>query len=578
MSILPRAMTLWEAARALDDARRLMRDRQPAEAEERCREILRAQPSHPDALHLLGLLLLGRGRGDLAVGLLRRAVTASPNVAGIHRDLGHALRSQGMVDEALASYERAYALDPDPGLRVTMALLLPVIPRSTADIAAWRSRLTRGLDALAAEGLTLDDPLAQVGTTAFHLAYHGLSDREIQEHIARFYVNACPDLTWSAPHCRPGTTRQCGDGRLKIGIVTAYLREHTIAKVNRGLIAHLDRDRFHVTVLHLGAEDAWTGEIAATADRAVRLTGTLAEMRHTIAAEELDLLFYVDVGMHAATTFLAYARLAPVHCVSWGHPVSTGIPNVDFYISSRDLEPPSRGTEYSERLVTFDRLPTFYHRPQRAGTRRDRAWFGFDEHQRLYVCPQLLFKLHPDVDRVLGDILRRDPQGILVFLEGERGTESYRQILFRERFTRANPEVADFIVFRPFLDGDAFIDLLEIADVLLDPPWFGGGNTSLEAFSVGTPIVTWPGPFARGRTTYAGFRRMDVLDGIVASLDDYADRAVAIATDPAWRSDIRDRILARNHLLYEDRGVIREFEDFFERAIATATERKDGRP
>jgi protein O-GlcNAc transferase len=444
-----------------------------------------------------------------------------------------------------------------------------VIPQSEADIRFWRERLERELDALATEGITLDDPLEQVGMTAFHLAYHGLSDRHLQENIARFYLEACPDLAWTASHCRPGAPRPSRDGRYRIGIVTAYLRYHTIAKVNRGLIRHLDRERFDVTVFHLGPEDAWTAEIAASADRAVRLPRTLAGMRETIAAEQLDLLFNIDAGMHAATTFLAYARLAPVQCVSWGHPVTTGIRAQDWYISAADLEPDGSEAEYTERLVRFDRLPTFYLRPD-VPAETDRERFGFIPSQRLYVCPQLLFKLHPSFDAVLADILRRDPAGIVVLLEGVDGTESPRQRLVRERFGRANPDVADRLVFRPFLDADAFIALLAVADVLLDPPWFGGGNTSLEAFAVGTPIVTWPGPFARGRTTFAGLKRMGVLDGVVETLDDYADRAVRIATDPALREDIRQRIVGRNHLIYEDPGVIREFETFFARAIDAA--------
>lgn len=553
----------------LDHARDHVRLGQPGQAEELCRAILRRDAHQPEALHLLGMLLLGRGRADLAIPLLRRAIAVRPEDARFQTDLGHALRSQGEAHEALACYERAHALAPDPGLRVNMALLLPVIPQSAADIRFWRERLERELDALADEGLTLDDPLEQVGMTAFHLAYHGVSDRRLQEKIARLYLDSCPGLAWTAPHCRLRTPRPSSDGRYRIGIVTAYLRYHTIAKVNRGLIRFLDRERFEVTVFHLGPEDAWTAEIAAGADRAIRLPRSLAGMREAIAAEELDLLFNIDAGMHAATTFLAYARLAPVQCVSWGHPVTTGIPAQDWYISAADLEPDGSEAEYTERLVRFDRLPTCYLRPEApSNPRRER--FGFEATQRLYVCPQLLFKLHPSFDDILAGILRRDPVGVIVLLEGAGGTESPRQRLVRERFARAHPALADRLIFRPFLDAGAFIELLAVADVLLDPPWFGGGNTSLEAFAVGTPIVTWPGPFARGRTTFAGLKRMGVLDGVVDTLEDYADRAVHIATDPALREDIRRRIRARNHLVYEDPGVIGEFETFFARAIDAA--------
>ncbi len=560
----------WGAVRDVAEARRLVAEGRFGEAEDLCRRILRAQPRQPDALHLLGRLLLGR-RGDLAVSLLGRAVAASPNVPDFHTDLGHALRTQGHTDAALASYRRSIALRPDPGVRVNMATLLPVIPRSKQELLSWRQRFEAEVDHLLASGeLELDDPLEQVGTTSFFLAYHGLSDRRLQEKLARLYLSACPGLAWVAPHCRPDAPPADGDGRYRVGFVSAFLRHHTIAKVTRGLIEHLSRDRFHVTVAQLGPSDDWSAAIAASADRAIRLSGTLADMRQTLADAALDLIFYPDVGMHPATSFLSYARLAPVQCVTWGHPETTGIPTLDYYLSSVDLEPPGSEAEYSERLVRLDHLPTFYSRPTRDGERRGRAWFGVDERQRLYVCPQLIFKLHPDFDPVLGEILRRDPGGVLLFLEGPQGGESHRLTLFRERLAAANPDVAERIVFRPFLDGDAFLDLLAAADVLLDPPFFGGGNTSYEAFSVGTPTVTWPGPFARGRTAFACYRRMGILDCVVESLDDYADRAVRLATDPGWREEVRSKILARNGALYEDLGAVRELEGFFERAIAQA--------
>lgn len=559
----------WGAARALDEARRWIDVGQPVRAEELCRQILRAQPTHPDALHLLGSLLLGRQPLDLAEALLRRAVEVNPLVPAYHVDLGRAYRIQGMPDEALASFQRAYALSPDPGLRIKMALLLPVVAKSRNDLLAWRARLEREIDALTADRVTLDDPIAQGGLPAFHLAYHGLSDRHLQEKLARFYLTACPSLAWTAPHCRPGDRRSPHGERFRIGFASALFRFHTIAKVTQGIIEKLARDRFHVTVFEYGSLDDWSQRIAERADHSVQLTGSLAEMRQAIAREQLDLLFYPDIGMNPVTYFLAFARLAPVQCVSWGHPETTGIPGIDYYLSSVDLEPEGSAAEYSERLATLDHLPTYYYRPAVPADELGHQRFRFDDRRRLYVYPQMLFKLHPDFDPILGDILRRDPGGNLIVLDGTEQRESHLATLFRERFARVNPDVADRLVVRPFLNGADFLRLLAVADVLLDPPYFGGGNTTLEALAVGTPIVTWPGPFARGRTTFACFRRMGIMDGVVSTLDDYAERAVRIATDRGWRDGIRDRILARNTVIYEDSGAIREIETFFAQAIAT---------
>ena len=97
--------------------------------------------------------------------------------------------------------------------------------------------------------------------------------------------------------------------------------------------------------------------IGQSAERAERLSGALDVARRQIAAAELDIVFYPDIGMEALTYFLAFARLAPVQCVTWGHPVTTGIPALDYFVSSELLEPDGAEAHYAERLVRLPRLP-----------------------------------------------------------------------------------------------------------------------------------------------------------------------------------------------------------------------------
>src|SRR3546814_8369575 len=72
------------------------------------------------------------------------------------------------------------------------------------------------------------------------------------------------------------------------------------------------------------------------------------------SSDLLDLLLYTDIGMNAFSYFLAFARLAPVQCVTWGHPDTTGIPALDYFISNDLAEPEDAESHYSERLVRLD--------------------------------------------------------------------------------------------------------------------------------------------------------------------------------------------------------------------------------
>ena len=98
-NILERALALHEAGR-LDEAESLYRD------------VLAAEPAHPDALHYLGLAANDRGKPEAAIALIRRAIDQRPDRATYHLNLGNLLEAQGSVEAALAAYREAARLEP----------------------------------------------------------------------------------------------------------------------------------------------------------------------------------------------------------------------------------------------------------------------------------------------------------------------------------------------------------------------------------------------------------------------------------------------------------------------------------
>ncbi len=234
------------------------------------------------------------------------------------------------------------------------------------------------------------------------------------------------------------------------------------------------------------------------------------------------------------------------------------------------IESPGSSGQYTEQLVRLSALPTYYFRPGLPERTFCRADFGLPDHGCLYICPQSLFKFHPNFDPVIGDLLRRDPEGRLVLIEDAWG--GHWSSLLVERLDRSSPDIIDRVIFVPFMPYEKFLGLLILADALLDVPTFSGGNTTLEAFAMAAPIVTWPTNFMRGRITAGLYEQMGLSDLIASDAGEYVSLALKLAHDADFRSRMQADIQANSHKLYERIEIVREIEAFFIQAYNSSQE------
>jgi tetratricopeptide (TPR) repeat protein len=342
---------------ALGVCRRAVEDNPDwAEAHGILANVLRAMSEHTDALasydealrlkpdwagaHLnRGALLAEQGKLDEALVCYEKALRLQPNLVDAHISKANLFIEQNRLDEAVASLDKASECSPDDGLKIRSALVLPIISASVEQGQHYRRRLMDEVARLRARPLHVAEPTLHNSMTAFYLAYQGKNDRDVQAAIADLFIHANPALMWSAPHCQPNGARSRRKA-IRVGFVSCFFNNHTIGRLNLGIVRELTRPDFHATLFRFpGRIDHVAQMYNDAADKVVTLTPNLDRARHEIADEDLDVLFYTDIGMEPVTYFLAFARLAPVQCVTWGHPVTTGIRNLDYFISSIQLEP-----------------------------------------------------------------------------------------------------------------------------------------------------------------------------------------------------------------------------------------------
>jgi predicted O-linked N-acetylglucosamine transferase (SPINDLY family) len=535
----------------VEQALALQRSRQLSQAIQLLQRAATARPQSAEIWNHLGNALQDARQQEQALDCYRRAASADPKFGPALQNLGYVLVAQGHVDAGIQYLEQAQIVKPLDVNYALIATALPVVYESLEDLETRRKRLVKGVESLVERGISIDTTSTLIPTN-FFAVYQGENDKSLHANLGRVYRGV--DATQGRPR---GTPRE----RIRIGFLSAYFRDHTIGRLNLGRIQHLLRDQFEVVVLSVGKHDGEMAQaFARAADKFVTVSREPRAARQLIADEQLDILFFTDIGMDALTYTLAFSRMAPIQCTTWGHPVTTGSPTIDYFISSELLELPTADDHYTENLVRLATLATYYVRPQLSGPTKSRADFNLPEARHLYVCPQTLFKFHPAFDPILAEILRRDPDGELVLLEGR--TTNWTRLL-QSRFERTMPDVAARIRWLAQVPNEDFLQLLALADVVLDPIHFGGGNSSYEALAVGSPIVTLPGELLRSRITQALYAKMgsgaspDVdqarsLGLVAGSAAEYVENAVALATNPSRRAAAREWIRSNAHKLFED--------------------------
>jgi predicted O-linked N-acetylglucosamine transferase (SPINDLY family) len=535
------------------------------EALECYRKVLVLAPASASAHYNVGIAERELGNGDAAIASFRRAIELEPSLAPAHYALGHALREAARVDEALAAFRRAVALKPDYAEARWCFVMaqLPTVYGVDDDPAACRNRFAAELAQL--EKWFTEHPghadFAAVGShQPFALAYHEQDNRALLGRYGALCSRLMSDSRREQRLPIPGPRRH---QPIRVGIVSSYFRNHSVWNAPaKGWFRALDRERFALYAFDLGAgEDAETRLAKSHATRFEAGPRDFGQWVDAIRACEPDVLIYPEVGMHPMTARLAALRLAPVQAASWGHPETTGLPTMDYYLSGEALEPPDAQAYYTEQLVALPQFGCLLERPDVVPEYPEFARFGVDPDVPLLLSPGMAFKYAPKHDWVFAEIARRLGQCQFLFFRHWNPALTAR---LAERLAAAfkarQLDYEGYVRFLPWQTQPQFHGWLRRADVYLDTIGFSGFNTALQGVECGLPIVTREGRFMRGRLASAILKRIGLAELVVPTEEAYVELAVRLVQDADYSEAVASRMERERHGLYEDSSSVRALE------------------
>ncbi len=460
--------------------------------------------------------------------------------------LGVAAEMTGRHQVALDHYQEAMRLEPDQWLiSLHASLLQPLIYHSQADLDSWRDRLRRNLIQLLVDSKEQNYQPSQhrmrLLSSAFNLAYQGHDNTYLLAGLSRL---------WSKLLILPRSERQTVRKQKKrIGILSAFLFQHSITGVYFGLVQQWQqREDVELYFFSIGQlkQDQISQALQAAGQWVVcPRHASLTEIAQTVIDAEIDLLIYPELGMDPITYLLAHGRLAPVQAALYGHPITSGIGQIDYFLSAACAEPADADSHYIETLVRLPGVP-FYFKPSSTPS-------GSTSELNLptgniYLIAGTLFKVHPQQDLFFAQIFETDPLAQLVFIKDK---EEIWAPPLRARFEESLAPWLERIHFIPWLASEDYFALLQQADVVLDTFYFSSGNVAFQCFAQGTPILTWPGPWMRSRTTAGIYQEMGISDCIARDPEHLLALSQRLISDSAWKQSLQTRIRQAAEPIFE---------------------------
>jgi hypothetical protein len=319
--------------------------------------------------------------------------------------------------------------------------------------------------------------------TAFYLHYVADAVAEQARYgalVHRMMAALVPPMPPPAPPVR---------SRRRIVFASAYLRDHTVARLFVPLFERLDPAAFDVHAVALApASDAFARNLAPhiTLHR-----GPLeAAQRHRqLQALAPDVLVYLDIGMHPLPQALAALRIAPVQAALWGHPVTTGLPTLDWFVSAEAMEPPDADAHYTERLLRLPGLGNALGAPPPSGVAPPA--FAREAGRIELFCAQSVYKLTPDHDALFARVLARLPTARLHLIPHERAEiRDWLAARLANACAATGVDLTERLVLHPLLPLADYLALAGACDLALDTLHWSGGMSSLDLLGQGLPRNT----------------------------------------------------------------------------------------
>jgi len=539
-----------------------------AEAEASYRRAIEIQPDFVNAHGNLGVMSEEQGRFAAAETHYRRALEFGADNASLLFNLGNALKVQERLVEAEDYYRKALSIKPDfASAAINLGNMLKAQDRLADAVAIFRRTLefvsgNADLCNCLANILIQQDQPAEArdyfrkaltlkpdnfGAASSLLFLSSYTDDEspaARLEAAKAYgrmIDSMVKTRYSSWLCPPQAPR------LRVGLVSGDLRNHSVGLFLEGLLSHIDPARIELYAYPtMVTEDELSHHLRSFCKAWQPIAGMNDQAAASlIHADAVHIL--LDLSGHSRHNRLPLFawRPAPVQASWLGYCATTGISTMDYYVADSWTVPASVEKDFTE---TVWRLPDSYlcFAPDNPDVRVS-ALPALTNAHVTFGSFNNLSKMGPGVVELWARVLAAVPKSRLFLKTAQLESASTCQRTV-EAFAAHGVSADRLTLTSAIPDHAGHLAAYGLVDIALDTFPYNGVTTTAEALWMGVPVLTLAGQRCVSRQGLGLLMNAGLPDWVAADPDDYLAKAVGHAAEldvlAGLRARLRQQVLA----------------------------------
>jgi protein O-GlcNAc transferase len=511
----------------LDSLRRFA---QPNKVEMVHLEALSKYPNAVDLRNNLGILYLNCGKHLEARQQFLHALSYAPHHGVHYFNLGNVEMARGRLKSATGLYGVALVKELNKSEEISVVVNLAHSLERVGEIELSHKVISHGLSRFPGDKHLIDN-------LCIYSTYLKTYPKEYAEALSH-YKNLSFERNergGSATADKPEVLNK--RKRIRIGFVSGDLKAHPVSYFLRPVLRHLDRDRFELVIFdNTPKSDEVSRWLKKDSHEWVSIKHLKDnEAFEIIRTKNIDIL--IDLSGHTAHNRLSLFAMRPCRRqASWlGYWNSTGLREMDYFLTSEMVVPPTLRTMYTEEVIYIPRIHLCF------GSPNINRFEGKRQRNITYGSFNRLAKLNDGVINLWARLLNSDADSDLL-LQDSALIDQYVRTRILKKFVALGVSPSR-IRLAPLQSYQQYLASVRDVGAVLDPFPFSGGTTSAEAIALGVPVVTLLNENPAGRQTAAFLTCVGHRELIAQTETEYIETAMLTVhgkkTTEAWANDLQ---------------------------------------